>query len=206
MLAMTKPLILLALLVCAGCAKSSDISEPRRDHILAGPHGWIDLTVHAPAAASAPASASAAASGVPVICAVDFSVDGETMTAGAYDLAHADAAGNPIGFRFPVPAGALKTQLVFNVCVGRESLKARLDVAQQKDQLTTLEFDGKTLALKAMQPYSPATLDTVHGDVGKLHDHGEATDGTLANLTRLVFASVILNLVVLGVLFLRRRR
>ncbi len=140
------------------------------------------------------------------MCAVDVAVDGETMAAGAYDLARADAAGNPIGFRFAVPAGALKTELMFSVCTGHEALRSRLDVAQQKDQLTTLEFDGKALALKAQQPYSPATLDTVHGDVGQLHERGDATDGVLANLTRLVFASIILNLVVLGVLFLRRRR
>jgi hypothetical protein len=38
-----------------------------------------------------------------------------------------------------------------------------------------------------------------------LREHGAATDGTLSTLTRLVVASVLLNLVVLAVLFLRKR-
>jgi len=217
--ALAKPLILCALLACAGCAKSSDVSEPRREHILAGPHGWIDVTVHAPAAA---ASAAASAAGPAVsaktdeapakvlgmrlgVCRLEFLVNGESMLVDGGDLARADAAGNSLGYRFPVPAGALDTELHVSSCVG-EPLQVKLPLTQAKDQLTTLEFDGKALALKAVGPYSPATLDTVHGDVGRLHARGQATDDTLANLTRLVFASVILNLVVLGVLFLRRRR
>lgn len=216
--ALTKSMIMLALLACAGCAKPSDISEARREHLMAGPHGWIDVTVHAPTPASAPASAPAQVvvklSGKeslkvtdlrPNDCHLEFTVNGETMMVDYGNLAQADAAGNPLGYRFPVPAGALDTGLDISSCVDAR-LSVKLALAQAKDQLSLLEFDGKALALKAMQPYAPATLDTVHGDVGKLHEHGEATDGTLANLTRLVFAGVILNLVVLGVLFLRRRR
>ena len=219
--ALRKPAIMLALLACAGCAKPSDISEARRDHLMAGPHGWVDVTVHAPVVASA---ASAAAS-VPVHvaakvngnaplrpavgrlgdCHLEFTVNGETMMVDDGNLAQADAAGNPLGYRFPVPAGALDTELSISSCVDAP-LSAKLPLAETKDQLSLLEFDGKSLALKSMQPYAPATLDTVHGDIGRLHEHGDATDGTLANLTRLVFASIILNLVVLGVLFLRRRR
>ncbi len=226
--AMTKPAILLALLACAGCAKPSDISEARRDHLLAGPHGWIDVTVHAPVAASAPASAAAAASAPastrlhvdatlhgaalpraadlhPDDCLLKFSVNGETMMVDDGNLARADAAGSPLGYRFPVPAGALDAELDILACVDK-TLPVKLPLTQAKDQLSLLEFDGKALVLKSTQPYAPATLDAVQGDIGRLHERGDAADGMLATLTRLVIASVVLNLVVLAVLFLRRKR
>lgn len=217
-----KPLILLALLACAACAKPSDISESRREHILAGPHGWIDITLHAPTPAASTASAPAGAEWVVPLegrkasagsqprkvsatCDLQFLVDGEQMVGESVDLRQPDAAGNAMGWRFPVPAGALKTEVDIDSC-GPAGVQATLDVAQVKDQLSLLEFDGKALTLKSTRAYAPATLDTVHGDVGQLHERGEATDGTLATLTRLVIASVVLNLVVLAALLLRRKR
>ena len=223
MSALTKSAITLALLACAGCAKPSDISQARRDHLLAGPHGWIDVTVHAPAAAASAASASASAAVHAAVtldgkdaplkpadmrsgnCRLEFTVNGEVMMADDGNLAQADAAANPLGYRFPVPAGALDGALRISSCV-ESPLQVKLPLTQGKDQLSLLEFDGKALALKSVQPYAPATLDTVHADVARLHDRGDATDGMLANLRRLVFASIILNLVVLGMLFRRRRR
>ena len=219
MSALTKSAIALALLACAGCAKPSDISEARRDHLLAGPHGWLDVTVHAPAApastASAPVQVAVTPNGkdAPLKpadvrsgdCRLEFIVNGEVMMADDGNLARADAAGNPLGYRFPVPAGTLDSELHISSCV-ENPLQVKLPLTQGKDQLSLLEFDGKALALKSVQPYAPATLDTVHADVARLHDRGDATDGMLANLRRLVFASIILNLVVLGMLFRRRRR
>src|ERR1700712_2084278 len=102
-----KSLILLALLLCAGCAKPSDISAARRDHILAGPHGWIDLTLHAPAAASAPVSANAP---LAKACVMAFVVNGEPMMQESGDPAQADAARIPLGYRFVSPAGALHAE------------------------------------------------------------------------------------------------
>lgn len=191
-----RSLILLALVACAGCTRASDA---RGDHILAGPHGWIDLTLHAPA----PAGAASAADGAPG-CSVAFHVNGESMLSEmGVPLAKADAARSPIGYRFVVPAGTLATDLTVSNCVKTE-VHAGLPVTLDKDHLALLAFDGKTLALTSNEPYQPATLDALRGDVAALHDHGAATDGTLSTLTRLVIASLVLNAVVL-VVALRRR-
>jgi hypothetical protein len=210
---LTKSVILLALLACAGCAKPNDIGEARREHILGGPHGWIDVTVHAPAA---PASAAAAtpragrtgadpASDRPSpACELQFVVDGESVLRETADLAQADATGHPMGWRFPVSTGARRTELDIQSCVA-DRLAATLAIDQRQDQLALVEFDGTALVLKATQLYVPATLDTVSRDVGRLDDRGAASEARLATLTHLVIASVALNLVVLAALFLRRR-
>jgi hypothetical protein len=80
-----KTAILLALILCAGCAKPSDaVSVARRDHVLAGPHGWIDITLHAPVTAPAASSSQANGAKTPASaarlsreCGMLFAVDGE---------------------------------------------------------------------------------------------------------------------------------
>ena len=207
-----KTLIPLALLACAGCAKPSDVTDAgvaRRDHILAGPHGWIDLTLHAPVAASAPASppqgaASAAESSSE--CRVAFLVGGEPMIEPTGDLAQADAAKSPLGYRFVVPAGALEARLRIANCV-RDPLDLPLSLAMEKGHLTPLEFDGKGLRVGPSQAWEPTTLENVGADVAKLHEHGAATDDALSTLTKLALASLLLNVVVLlGVAVVAFRR
>jgi hypothetical protein len=191
-------LILLTLVACAGCTRASDA---RVDHILAGPHGWIDVTLHAPA----PVGAASAAEGAPP-CSVAFHVNDESLLSEVgVTLAQADAAKSPIGYRFVVPAGTLATDLTISNCVKSE-IHAALPVTLEKDHLALLAFDGKALALTSNEPYQPATLDTLRGDVAALHDHGTATDGALSMLTKLVAVGLLLNVVVLVVALRRRNR
>ena len=198
-----KTLILVTLTVCAGCAKPSDVSVARRDHILAGPHGWIDITLHAPAPASAPAGTAP----LPTACAMAFAVNGEVQVLENADLAQADAARNPLGYRFVVPAGSLNTELAISHCV-KDELHLPLAVAMAKDHLASLEFDGRRVGLASNEAYAPTTLDAVSADLARLHDHGDATDGSLSTLTKVAIASLVLNVVVLlglAVVLLRRR-
>ena len=207
-----KTLIPLALLACAGCAKPSDVTDAgvaRRDHILAGPHGWIDLTLHAPATASAPAPKGAAsAARLTSDCLVAFTVGGEPMIEPNGDLAQADAAKSPLGYRFVVPAGRLDARLTIAACV-KTSLDLPLSLAIEKGHLTLLEFDGRAMKVGATQAWEPTTLEDVNSDVAKLHEHGAATDDALATLKTLAIAGVLLNVVVLlagAVVVLRRRK
>jgi len=201
---MPKALILLTLMLCAGCAKPSDISDARRDHILAGPHGWIDLTLHAPAAASAPGSTDAA--GLTKNCTIIFTVDGEPLIDERGDLAQADAAKSPLGYRFVAPAGALHTELAISGCVA-VPLPLLLPLTLDNGKLAQLEFDGQRLSVASMQAWEPATLEVVHGEVTALHRSGDAAEGTLSTLTKLVIASLLLNVVALlvAIAALRRR-
>ena len=199
-----KTLILMTLMLCAGCAKPSDISVARRDHILAGPHGWIDLTLHAPVAASAPASKEAG--GLDKTCAISFTVDGEPLIDERGDLAQADAAKSPLGYRFVAPAGALRTELAITGCVAAP-LPLMLPLTLDNGQLALLEFDGRRLSVAAKRAWEPATLEAVRGEVTALHRNGDAAEGTLSTLTKLVIASVLLNVIALlaGIAALRRR-
>ena len=195
MRSMTKTLFLLSLLLCVGCTRAS--SDARRDHLLAGPHGWIDLTLHAPAAALA---ASAAGPG----CGLSLEVNGEDLLVESGDLAQADGAGNPLGYRVVAPAGALKTTLAIDRCV-KTPLRIDLPLTLEADHLALLEFDGRQLVLKATQPWQPATLDGLRADVAALHERAQADDGRFTTLTRLAIAGLAANLVLLAFLLARRR-
>jgi hypothetical protein len=200
-------LLLLALLACAGCTKASDsLSSARRDHILAGPHGWIDVTLHAPpAAALAPAKGGASTPAQVPDCVMAFTVNGEPQFDEVGDLIQADAANNALGYRFVAPAGALRSQLTISACV-QAPIAVALPVTLEKDHLALLEFDGQRLALKSTQPYAPTSLDGLHGETATLQQRADAADATLSRLTKLAIASVLLNVVVLVVALTRRRR
>jgi hypothetical protein len=193
-----KLLFVAALVACAGCTRASDA---RREHILAGPHGWIDVTVHAPKDA-APAGAARRTPGQ-AQCAMQFLVNGEVLLDEAGDLAQADTAKNPLGYRFAVPAGTLNTELALSRCV--KDLRLPLPVTLDKNHLALLEFDGQRLRVAATEPWEPSTLDAVHGDVAKLQARSQADEGTLAALRKLGIACVLLNVAVLAAVFLRRR-
>ena len=213
-----KPLLLFVLLACAGCTRASD--DARIDHILAGPHGWIDVTLHAPVAASAAglalrsieikrdgknhvtanATATVAAT---TSCNISFKANGETRLIETADLAAADAAGVPIGYRFVVPAGALNTELGISGCISEQGLALPLKLEQ--DQLAVLEFDGRKLLLKSTEHFAPSTLDSLHGEVATLQQRADGHDAALSTLKKLAIASVLLNAVVIVLVLLRRR-
>ena len=202
-----KPLLLFALIACAGCTRAS--SDARIDHILAGPHGWIDIALRAPVPASAAVADKAAASAAVLShdCLLSFAVDGETMLTESGDLAQADAAKNPLGYRFVAPAGTLDTRLAITGCI-RDGVQQTLSIPLEKDHMASLEFDGRQLTLKSNEPYAPMSLDTLHDQVAKLQHGAESTDGALSKLTRLARLSLLLNviLVVAAIVFAIRRK
>ena len=192
-----KPLLLFALIACAGCTRAS--SDARIDHILAGPHGWIDITLHTPRLIVAEGAASAV--GLPS-CNVHFETNGETRLSEGADLVQADAAGTPVGYRFVVPAGALNTELTLSGCT--DELDVSLPVKLEKDQLALLEYDGHKLILKSTQPYAPTSLDGLHGEIATLQQRADGSDTALSTLTKLAIASVLLNVVVIALVLARR--
>ncbi len=194
-----KPLLLFALIACAGCTQAS--GDARIDHILAGPHGWIDITLHTPKLIAAESAASAAGSPA---CHLRLKANGETRLSETADLVQADAAGAPMGYRFVVPAGTLNTELTIEACI--DELDVSLPVKLEKDQLALVEYDGHKLVLKSTQPYSPASLDGLHGEIATLQQRADGSDSSLSTLTKLAIASVLLNVVVITLVLARRPR
>ena len=131
-------------------------------------------------------------------------INGEARLDERGDLVQADAAASPLGYRFVVPAGQLATELTIRQCV-KDDLRVGMPLSLKENQLALLEFDGQKLVLGSTQPYEPATLDTVRGDVTRLHQRAEATDDSLTKLSRLVIAGLALNVVVLLVALRRRK-
>jgi hypothetical protein len=197
-----KTLILLTLVACSGCGRASMI-DARRDHILAGPHGWIDITLHAPTPAVPLAAANAA--GERPTCTMTLRINGEAQFDAAGDLAQADAANNPLGYRFVAPAGTLQSELTIAGCVPA-TVRVALPVTLEKDHLALLEFDGHHLSATSSVPYAPASLDAIHGEMALLGDGARTTDSALSRLTWLAIAGVLLNIVVIVVASRRRKQ
>lgn len=201
----TRALVFLALAACAGCGKPAEISDARRDHLLAGPHGWIDLVVQAP-----PRTPDDA--GLNLRCVIGFAVNDESMMTEQANPFEADAAHASLGYRLVVPAGALKTSLELTGCVKAPILVA-LPLALEKDHLASIAFDGHALVVNKVAPYLPTTLDALREELVRLHD--DARDDAaqakenLRTLTAVAAASLALNAVLavaLAIVGWRRRR
>ncbi len=184
------------LLACSGC-EGQGLSDARRDHLLAGDHGWLDITVKAPAHAPGFDAKNP--------CLVQLSVNGESFVSEAANLAQAEASQTPIGYRVIVPSGKLLAELTINGCIKNQYV-ARLDLPLDKNQLATVLFDGKALVLESTSSYEPTTLEWMRAEMVKLQAHETAADETLAALIKLTIAIFLLNLVGLLYVFLRRKK
>jgi hypothetical protein len=191
--------LLLAVLFCsAGCR--AEMSDARRDHVLAGDHGWIDLTLKA-----APASP---AYDPKKSCVVSLSSGGEHLFSETADLARAAASQNPVGYRIVVPAGKAAVELTLQDCLPKP-LVVTLPLELAKDHLARLAFDGSALMLQEMTPYEPTSLEWVRSEILKLQSSGQAAGEGMARLSTIAMASLALNLLTLLALlafFLTRRR
>ncbi len=187
---------IVALLACSGC-EGQGLSDARRDHILAGDHGWLDITVKAPGHAPGFNAKSS--------CLVQFSVNGEAFVSETANLAQAEADQNPIGYRVVVPSGKLDTELTINGCA-RNSYTSRLELPLEKNQLANVLFDGKALVLENSSPYEPASLEWMRAEMLKLQAHETAADETLGALIKVTIAIFVLNLVGLLYVILRKKR
>lgn len=194
-LSMRSALLLAVLFSSAGCR--ADMSDARRNHVLAGDHGWIDLTLKA-----APASAT---SDLKKSCHVSFSFGGEYQFSEMADLASAAASHNPPGYRIVAPAGKAEAELTVETCLPKP-LVVTLELELAKDHLARLAFDGSALVLLESTPYEPTSLEWVRGELLKLQSGGQASGEAVAKLTTIAMASLALNLLALLVFFLTRRR
>lgn len=192
----SKTLMLVLILMCSGCSKA-DTSDARRDHILSGDHGWIDLTINKPSQKG----------GLKAItpCLVSFSTNGETLINESVDLAKADASKNPIGYRFAVPSGLLQAELVISSCIKNQQL-TKLSINLIKDQLATIRFDGQNLTLQDATTYDPTTLEKVREEVKSIQVNGESYADNIATLKKLVIVSLLFNFIIMLGFVLRRRR
>ena len=178
--------LLAMLLSSAGCR--AEMSDARRDHVLAGNHGWIDLTLTAaPKAVGFDAGKS---------CGLSFASNGERQLSEVADLGRAESGAQPFGYRFVVPSGALKTELTLEGCVPLPVV-VTLPLSLAKDHLVRLVFDGSSLALLSSAPYEPTSLEWVRGEILKLHANNDMSGAAVARLTTIAIASLALNLLAL---------
>lgn len=197
-------LIFLVLVQCAGCSKA-ELSEARKNYLLAGDHGWIDLVVQTPPAPQSGEELTRE-------CTLTMMSNGESLLFESADFRAAAASGSPIGYRFPVAVGTQDLELRFARCSKDDRvLKQKLDI--KKDELVQLSVQGSALQTGSATPYRPATLD----GVSALNERLRAQVETLAAATSqstsrtsilswLVVAGLMSNVVTLLVLLLRRRR
>ncbi|MDM5177543.1 hypothetical protein PO883_10105 [Massilia sp. DJPM01] len=197
---LTKWSVLAVLLSTAAC-NAKEMPDARRDYLLAHEHGWIDLTVKAPA-------------GTPGFkpgerCSVGLMINGEMLLFETANLAEADSAGMPVGYRFVAPAGKLQAELHIGECI-KEALVVKVPLQLDKDHLLALAFDGTAAKAGAATPFEPASLEWVRTDMLRMQASGQAGDAAMGKLTQLVIVSVALNVVgllaLLGLVWSRRRR
>jgi hypothetical protein len=183
----------LILLAASGCSKA-EISDARSAHILAGDHGWIDLTIN-----TVPNSTADKA------CAMTLTLNGETMLNEALPMATTKEHMVPIGFRFAAPVGSVDAALRFDNCV-TAALVSHLKLAVDKDKLTTLEFEGGHIVQRSIVPYLPLSLSNIHEEVATLQASNRNTHAEISTLTWLAIASLSLNALIGLILLLRKAR
>lgn len=188
-------ILLGALLSSAGC--DAQISDARRDHLLAGEHGWIDLSVTA--------APKGAAVDPKKYCHLAFAFNGEDQLHEMADLAGAARNGSSFGYRFVAPAARQSAELTVSGCVP-DPVRLTLPLDLSKDHLALLEYDGSKLVLKGSAPYQPASLEWVRGEILKLHSNNDASGAAVSRLTTLTIASLALNTLALLAFLLSRRR
>lgn len=186
--------VLAILLSSAGCR--AEMSDARRDHVLAGNHGWIDLTLKAPP--------KAVGFDDKTNCVVTFSSNGERQLMESAGMA-GEAGQAPFGYRFVVPSGKLKTELTIDACVPAPVVLT-LPLGLPKDHLARLAFDGSSLVLEGSAPYEPTSLEWVRGEILKLHADNGSTDAAMSKLTTIAVISLALNVLALLVFFVTRRK
>jgi hypothetical protein len=182
----TSTMLLAVLLGSAGCR--AEMSDARRDHVLAGDHGWIDLTLTAaPKTALYDPKKS---------CLVSFSSGGEHQFSESADLAQAAGSPNPPGYRVVVPAGKAQGELRLDACLP-QPLVVTLPLDVAKDHLVRVVFDGAGLVLQGSTPYEPTTLEWVRGEMLTLRAANDTSTAAVSLLTTLAVASLALNVVAL---------
>jgi hypothetical protein len=193
--ALGRCLIMACVVSSSGCAKAEQW-DARRDHILAGDHGWIDLTLKTPLAQLPDADHAG--------CHISYGFNGEELLSASADLKEAQANQILVGYRFPAPSGALNTSLHISFCV-KEPVVVKLPLDLKKDHLAELEFDGTTVVVKRSIPYEPTSLEWVRTQILQLQTDNGASSMAVSTLTKIALASLGLNFLVLLLLLWKWR-
>jgi hypothetical protein len=167
------------------------------NHLMAGDHGWIDLTVKSPQPSKETPRTKD--------CSVTFSVNGETLLREDANFIAADSNGSPVGYRFPAPSGKLDVELIYSLCV-KEPFVIKQALNLPKDHLAMVTFDDRSLTIDSTSEYNPTSLDSVRSQLEGMRNDAADTDHRLSNTNSLVLICLALNVVALVLLLWRRRR
>lgn len=140
-------------LLCARSARA-ELSQERRDYILAHPHGWVEVVLVDRAIPQVPSSDEEHPGPMrPVSCVVRVEIGGETFVHGsAYPTGDAPPYRARIGFRFPVQVGGASVRLAYSGCDlegGKlATVEAEARIAVEADRVVELKFDGTHLSVQ----------------------------------------------------------
>lgn len=171
------------------------MSEARRHHILAGPHGWIDLTV-GPLAKEITLREERN-------CALSLLVNGESLIEEQGDPAAASAHGAPLGYRFPAPAGKLDLKLRYASCV-EKPVEYTLNLELPQGRLATVQADNGVMRSVGLTPYDPATLDSLGVSLAQFGQQQRDSEQRFTWMVGALLALVLVNLA--GSIYLLRTR
>jgi len=189
-----KTFLCILLMACSGCGKA-EISEARRDHILAEDHGWIDLTL------SGDAPAGEKNGDAP--CQIQLEINHEPLLTERVKFSRAEANQPLIGYRFPAPAGNLAAEFEVSYCL-KDPFTVKLPITLEKNHLANIRFDGKQMTQLGSTAYDPSTLDGLQGEVKKIQSSETASSERLSTLMWLVIVVVVSNVFLL-LLLLRKK-
>lgn len=178
--------ILALLLSNTACAKRAD--DARAAYILAGDHGWLEVTL---VPASPPLEDN-------VPCAVWMAFNGEPMFSSDVSLGPATPGAPPLGYRVPAPAGKLTLEAEVTGCVPTKA-RATLPLDLAKDQLVKLDFDGRAITVRSTTVFEPATLESMREDVLKLQADSAVAAESTRNLGQMLKWTLALNALILAV-------
>lgn len=154
-----KAVLFALLLALSGCGRA-EVSDARKDYLLAKEHGWVELTLDIAPPLINPEAQK---------CVLEATINGETfLTEPLFP------AGNPdksikTGFLFVAPAAQNTLVLDYSLCQ-KTPQQTSIKINLPTNNLVRLNFDGKTLTASAPESYTPASLATLNDKLQGLHD------------------------------------
>jgi hypothetical protein len=180
-----KFLAFLLLLLLSGCGRA-DISDERKNYILANEHAWVELSVDI-----APQSIEQTSSN----CILEVTVNGERFLSEPLFPSGAIEKSIKTGFLFAAPAAKSEVTLNYSQCQKQPKVAA-VSLDLPVDTLAKLKFDGTSISATAPVAYKPVTLSEVSNNLGRIESaqqENQATvAGQLSQLSKLVIALLIL--------------